>query len=204
MDLKTDKPVAGLYRTVAPQATFTKNKFIGDSFSDEKKIDVVNSLYSPDPSHGPENGLAQAFDNAVDNDHYQECFSDEIPTHDDINPGDNQDVSDNVRVGINLLDEEAHDDLDQDDEDYDNLNQDVGDRAVALFKQLLYMNTSPSQDRGIVHFESRPSTDSDRQNLMVQDNTPETSSDLDNSDGRSVFQPTRIINGKQVRFQNFV
>ena len=198
MDLKADKPMAGEYRAItSPQETFSKQDLIGDSFSDEKKIDIVNSMYSPDstiPPHGSEHGVSKE----TDMDHYQECFSEEIPIQDDV---DSEDAGDDVRVGNTVLDEQVEGEIEEDDS-CDILNEGVGEQAVALFKQLLYINASSPQEKGIVHFEPRTSGDSERQDIVTSETAAETTLNRDSSDGRSVFQPTRIINGKQVRDSN--
>ena len=200
-DLKSEKPEAGEYRTIFDQTHFSNVDLIADSFSDEKKIDIANSIYVPDAivhPVGSENGLAKDFENSAENDQYQECFSDEIPAQEEPKLEDKDPDSDDVRVGNNSLDEQVHDDVEEDD-NCDILNKDVGEQAVALFKQLLHINSSSSQEKGIVHFDPRSSGEGDRQDVVVANGlTAETTPDHETSDGRSVFQPTRIINGKQV------
>ena len=208
MNLKTEKPEVGEYRAIAtaPQENFSDNDLTGDSFADEKKIDIAKSLDSTDSdsmmsTHALENGVSQHSESLAENDHYQECFSDEIPPQEDSNMVDKDVDRDDVRVGNNSVDEQVYDEVDEDDS-CDILNEDVGEHAVALFKQLLYIDSSSSQEKGIVHFDPRSTGDGNRQELATSEVTKTTTTpERDTSDGRSVFQPTLIINGKQVRLR---
>lgn len=206
MNLKSEKPEVGEYREVAHTTTDTVHvanlQFMQDSSSDEKKldtgrfIDMAKSTTLPDSfsmirdDDTLHNGSDSSKNIETTLENYQECFSDEIPSLEDTNTESNL---------LDELDEEQSSDI---------LNEQVGENAVELFQQLLHINSSSSSEKGVVHFEPRSVTHNgnNSQEVTLSEvhlGTTEvavavTTPDRDSSDGRSVFQPTLVINGKQV------